>query len=573
MRRIVLAICIIVSAFSLSAQDTLEQATQYYDNKEYDKAVPMFQRLAQGGDMKVQFVLGYCYDEGQGVAQDYTQAVYWYRKSAEQGYARAQYNLGYCYKKGQGVAQDYTQAVYWYRKAAEQGHAWAQFNLGLCYKKGQGVPQDYTQAAYWYRKAAEQGDADAQCNLGLCYDNGQGVAQDYTQAVYWYRKSAEQGYAWAQFNLGVRYDKGQGVAQDYTQAVYWYRKSAEQGYAVAQNNLGYCYKYGQGVSKDMVEAGRWYKLAADQGHENAKKQYTKLYAEGYLSEEKNLASNSANTPTPKQEQTVAQKNETPAADRSIDTDIPVMGVKLDNTFAVIIGNENYQSVAKVPYAANDAKIFAEYCKRTLGLPEENVTVYTDATYGKMLGALQRISNIADAYNGNISIIFYYAGHGIPDDASREAFILPIDADGTIKESCLSLSRLYSSLARLNARRVTAFLDACFSGAERGNGMLASARGVAIKPKQNTIDGNVVVFTAVTGDQTAFPYKPSEHGLFTYYLLKKLKESRGNVSLGELSDYITTNVKQRSIVVNNKLQTPVVIPSDRLSTTWRTLPLR
>lgn len=270
---------------------------------------------------------------------------------------------------------------------------------------------------------------------------------------------------------------------------------------------------------------------------------------------------------------MAQKNETPAADRSIDTDIPITGGKQDNTFAVIIGNENYQSVAKVPYAANDAKIFAEYCKRTLGLPEENVTVYTDATYGKMLGALQRISNIADAYNGNISIIFYYAGHGIPDDASREAFILPIDADGTIKESCLSLSRLYSSLARLNARRVTAFLDACFSGAERGNGMLASARGVAIKPKQNAIDGNVVVFTAVTGDQTAFPYKPSEHGLFTYYLLKKLKESRGNVSLGELSDYITTNVKQRSIVVNNKLQTPVVIPSDRLSTTWRTLPLR
>ena len=538
MRRIVLAIfCIIVSAFSLSAQDTLEQAIQYYDNKEYDKAVPMFQRLAQGGDMKAQFV------------------------------------LGYCYKKGQGVAQDYTQAVYWYRKAAEQGHAWAQYNLGLCYDNGQGVAQDYTQAAYWYRKAAEQGDADAQCNLGLCYDNGQGVAQDYTQAVYWYRKAAEQGNASAQFNLGYFYAKGQGVPQDYTQAAYWYRKAAEQGDADAQYNLGYCYKYGRGVLKDMVEAGRWYKLAADQGEEDAKKQYMELYAQGYLSEKKDLASNSANTPTPKQEQTVAQKNETPAADRSIDTDIPVTGIRQDNTFAVIIGNENYQSVAKVPYAANDAKIFAEYCKRTLGLPEENVTVYTDATYGKMLGALQRISNIADAYNGNISIIFYYAGHGIPDDASREAFILPIDADGTIKESCLSLSRLYSSLARLNARRVTTFLDACFSGAERGNGMLASARGVAIKPKQNAIDGNVVVFTAVTGDQTAFPYKPSEHGLFTYYLLKKLKESRGNVSLGELSDYITTNVKQRSIVVNNKLQTPVVIPSDRLSTTWRTLPLR
>ena len=98
MRRIILAICIIVSAFSLSAQDTLEQATQYYDNKEYDKAVPMFQRLSQGGDAYAQCFLGLCYDNGQGVVQDYTQAVYWYRKSAEQGDAWAQYNLGNCYK-------------------------------------------------------------------------------------------------------------------------------------------------------------------------------------------------------------------------------------------------------------------------------------------------------------------------------------------------------------------------------------------------------------------------------------------------------------------------------------------
>ena len=98
MRRIILAICIIVSAFSLSAQDPLEQATQYYDNKEYDKAVPMFQRLSHGGDAYAQCFLGLCYDNGQGVVQDYTQAVYWYRKSAEQGDAWAQYNLGNCYK-------------------------------------------------------------------------------------------------------------------------------------------------------------------------------------------------------------------------------------------------------------------------------------------------------------------------------------------------------------------------------------------------------------------------------------------------------------------------------------------
>ena len=55
-------------------------------------------------------------------------------------------------------------------------------------------------------------------------------------------------------------------------------------------------------------------------------------------------------------------------DRTIDKDIPVSSVNSSNTFAFIIGNENYQNVASVPFAVNDAKIFSEYCHKTLGLP-------------------------------------------------------------------------------------------------------------------------------------------------------------------------------------------------------------
>ena len=42
-------------------------------------------------------------------------------KAAEQGDSTAQYMLGFCYAKGEGVAQDKTKAAYWYEKAAEQG--------------------------------------------------------------------------------------------------------------------------------------------------------------------------------------------------------------------------------------------------------------------------------------------------------------------------------------------------------------------------------------------------------------------------------------------------------------------
>ena len=84
---------------------------------------------------------------------------------------------------------------------------------------------------------------------------------------------------------------------------------------------------------------------------------------------------------------------------------------------------------------------------------------------------------------------------------------------------------------------------------------------------------MVVFSAATGDETAYSYKEKGHGLFTYFLLKKLKESKGNTTLGELRDYINSNVRQHSIVENGKSQTPTVTQSKLLQQSWRELKLK
>ena len=121
--------------------------------------------------------------------------------------------------------------------------------------------------------------------------------------------------------------------------------------------------------------------------------------------------------------------------------------------------------------------------------------------------------------------------------------------------------------------VTVFMDACFSGSKRGEGMLASARGVAIKAKPQVPQGKMVVFSASQEDETAYPFKEKEHGLFTYYLLKKLKETGGNVSLGELGQFITDQVSRKSIVTNGKSQTPSIVPSGSMGDSWKNLKLR
>lgn len=256
----------------------------------------------------------------------------------------------------------------------------------------------------------------------------------------------------------------------------------------------------------------------------------------------------------------------------VDINIPEISTKNENLYALIIANENYSMVSGVPYALNDGQTFAEYCEKTLGLPEKNVLLYKDASFGIMLNAMDKVKKLAAARGGDMELIFYYAGHGIPDESSKDAFLLPIDSDGKQTKVCYSLNDIYSELGAMNTQSVTVFLDACFSGAKRDGGMVAEARGVAIKPKQSAPTGNMVVFSAVSDDETALPYEEKGHGMFTYFLLKKLQETQGDVTLKELSDYIKQKVSSESILINDKSQTPTVTTSAAVNDTWQQMKL-
>ncbi len=256
------------------------------------------------------------------------------------------------------------------------------------------------------------------------------------------------------------------------------------------------------------------------------------------------------------------------AQSDVDQDIPVNKTDATNTFAVIIANESYAKAVDVEAASHDGAAFADYCHLTLGLPKSNIRVYNDASLAEMLRAMADMRNIASVTSGDADLIFYYAGHGVPDDATKDAFLLPTDGDAAVTETCLSLRRLYDNLAELDTRRVLVFLDACFSGATREGEMLNKARGVEIKAKAEAPKGNMFVLSAASDSETALPYKEKAHGLFTYYLLKKLQESKGKVSLGELSDYVIDNVSRQSVIVNSKKQTPTATASGRLAGKWR-----
>lgn len=259
---------------------------------------------------------------------------------------------------------------------------------------------------------------------------------------------------------------------------------------------------------------------------------------------------------------------------NVDTAIPQN--KTDNntnTFAIIIANENYNLVSNVPYASKDGEVLEKYLTRAVGLPKDHVKIYKDASFGNMVAALKHIENLSEAFGKELNLIFYYAGHGMPNEKSKNPMLIPVDGDAAIPETCYELDKVITTLGSFDAKSVIVILDACFSGTERGNGMLMAARGIRIKSNQCEPSGNMIILSASQGDETAYPFDAEQHGLFTYYLLKKMQESKGNVTFGELSDYVTEQVKRQSVISNGKLQTPTVSVSPSLKDIWRNIKIR
>ena len=258
----------------------------------------------------------------------------------------------------------------------------------------------------------------------------------------------------------------------------------------------------------------------------------------------------------------------------LDSIIPNGHRKRNDTYALIIGNQNYRFVSDVPYAIHDARTFSEYCQKTLGIPAGNIHLTEDATKQMIVEEELEdwLGSIANKENKNL--IVYYAGHGVPDvKNNNKAYLLPTDVRGTNAKRGIPLDELYQKLGDMDFNQCTVFLDACFSGVNRNNeGVTEGLRGVEIEAENAELGGgSMVVFSAAQGNETAQGYPEEGHGLFTYYLLDALNSSRGEIYLGDLADIIENNVSQKANQLKlRKPQTPSTNASDKVANYWRSI---
>jgi hypothetical protein len=259
----------------------------------------------------------------------------------------------------------------------------------------------------------------------------------------------------------------------------------------------------------------------------------------------------------------------------VDKDIPKGLPMNQKKYALIIGCEDYAKYqtgldkeVNVDFAANDARVFAEYAEKTLGYPKDQIYLLVDPTSSQIKQNIEKLQKAIEIEKGKAEVLFYYSGHGLPDENTKEPFLIPVDVNGNNPQEGVSIVDLYSKLTKFPTLKATVVLDACFSGGAR-NKELVALKGIKVKPKMDAVQGNLVVFASSKGTESSAVFNEKQHGYFTYFLLKNLKEYAGTRTFNEL--FIDVNYQvSKEVLKIGKTQTPEVMPGIEIGEGWKTL---
>lgn len=257
----------------------------------------------------------------------------------------------------------------------------------------------------------------------------------------------------------------------------------------------------------------------------------------------------------------------PSAIKSDIDDLPSIKVKQNkNAYAIVIGIEQYrQKLPKADFAVSDARLVSEYLMKVMGYPEENIVTLTNEHATKSDFEKYFEQWLSNNVERGGSVFIYYSGHGAPNPKTGDAYLVPYDGDPSfIDKTGYSLNRMYDALGKLPAKEIIVSLDSCFSGAGGRSVLAEGARPLVMNLQSLAVPaGNMTIMAAASGSQISSTYKEKGHGLFTYFMLKGIKNEEvvkkdGSIALGDLFSYLKPQVERIARKRYNNEQTPQLI---------------
>jgi hypothetical protein len=250
-----------------------------------------------------------------------------------------------------------------------------------------------------------------------------------------------------------------------------------------------------------------------------------------------------------------------------DVDIPNYKVKENtNSFAVVVGIENYSALPKADFAARDAQTMRDHLN-SLGYPVRN-TMFLAEDKAVRSGLEKYVETwLPQKVDKDSRVFFYFPGHGAPDPKSGQTYLMPWDADPKYLDNTgYPMKKLLAKLDALPAQQVMVVLDSCFSGAGGRSVMAEGLRPLVTKVDLGRSSGkHLVIFTASGPDEVTGTTKEQGHGLFTYYFLKGLngaaRASDEGVTVQDLYDYLRPEVEDAARRDNRDQSPQLFVPPE------------
>ena len=217
-----------------------------------------------------------------------------------------------------------------------------------------------------------------------------------------------------------------------------------------------------------------------------------------------------------------------------------------DSWAIVIGIDDYAKWPKLQYAARDAQAIRQTLIEKFSFATDHVVSLTnqEATRAGILGAFH--DKLAHAgMKKNDRLFVFFAGHGATRKLSSGrdlGYIIPVDSDpNQIATDAIPMTELQNIAESLTAKHALFVMDACYSGLglTRGGGSSNFLRDNAKRLGRQML-------TAGGADQLVADGGPNGHSVFTWTLLQGLAgkgdlNGDGIITATELAAYVAPAV--------------------------------
>ncbi len=546
-----------------------------YDRANYKTALSVWLEQAQAGDPVAQAYVGEIYEKGLGLTPDFSIARQWYTKAAAAGNSRAQINLGNIYEQGLGVPVDKVTALNWYRKASG-------FNDDIDYVSTLNSRAENraeviaTQRAVDYeRQISDQKTqiSSLQRSLNTNEDTLQQKTSDLTQAnqkLERLRRFIANNSAQGTNNVSQTQeleDQQIRVAQMRSEVEALRQQLTRQMASLAKPvieilspkmlvtrgstppQLTLRSDGTEPILKGRILAPAGLQKAYIEGRRltpNAEGLFQTPLAIGDELVKMTITATDRRGETGELTFVVLPRTNDVEQERSRVVTRAAKNIDFGRYYALIIGNDAYQSYPQLETPVNDASAIANVLEQKYGF---RTTVVTNATRAEIITAIDQMKNKVSEED---NLLIYYAGHGEIDPRTEQGFWLPIDAERNNTAQWIANNRISDMINTISARHILVVADSCYSGSMSTGGIpqLQSELNSDYIDKWLQVMSKTTSRTVLTsgGVEPVLDTVDGKHSVFAQAFLNELESNDGVIDAYRMYLNVYDEVRARAAEV-------------------------